>query len=163
MDSSSVNSSLIPRPVLDPDGSAKKSECLANLVLQKALIREVQFYFAVGEDDESRRPYRGLGHVVNLDALPRRDRGAFEVDVLEESVHFAGANTLAALAGHFFQCRKYFLRAFSGGCGDKENGRVAEELQRVAQSFLISNAIGGTLVLLHARRLSLAAGSFLAA
>src|SRR5271165_5704262 len=43
---------IVSRPVLDPDRRAHESKRRANLVLQKALIREVQLYRAVGEEDE---------------------------------------------------------------------------------------------------------------
>ena len=39
----------VPGPVLDPDRSAEEPEGLSNLVLQEALVREVQFDGPVGE------------------------------------------------------------------------------------------------------------------
>ena len=123
----------------------------------------MQLYFAVGEDDERRRSDRGLGHVENPDLLPRGYRGALEIDVLEEAVHFAGADALAALAGDFFQRREYFFGAFPGGGGDEQYGRITEKFKRAPQPLFIGFAVGGPLVFLHARGFRLPARPLFAA
>ena len=43
--------------------------CLAELVLDIALIRVVEQLAAVAEDNEIRRAYGSLGHVIDLQAL----------------------------------------------------------------------------------------------
>ena len=55
---------------------------------------------AVSEQDESRRSYLGLRHVVNADAFIHGHAGSLEVYLLQELVHLAGADALAALAGN---------------------------------------------------------------
>src|SRR5690242_15953723 len=52
---------LVSGAVLDPDGSTDKAEGGPDLVFQKALVREMQFHFPVGKQDEGRRCNRRLG------------------------------------------------------------------------------------------------------
>src|SRR5438128_12438812 len=87
----------VARAVFDPDRRADEAESLANLIFQEALIGEVQLHGAIGEQDEGRRSRIGLSEVVDFHALADGNRGAFEVNVLEEAVHLAGRDTLAAL------------------------------------------------------------------
>ena len=53
----------ISRPVLDPDRRSYKSEGLADLVFEKALVGKVQLDGAVGEQHERGRRDRSLRHV----------------------------------------------------------------------------------------------------
>src|SRR5215475_6912749 len=95
--------SSIPRAVLDPDRCSHKTKSFPDLVLQKALVGEVQFDCAIGEQNERRRRHVGLSHVENLHALAHGHGGALEVDVLEEAIHFSGADALAAFPRNFLQ------------------------------------------------------------
>src|SRR5229473_3665214 len=54
--------------VFDPDWCANKAEGFADLVFQEALVGEVEFDGAVGEEDEGGRGNRRLRHVENLHA-----------------------------------------------------------------------------------------------
>src|SRR5882724_5970248 len=110
----SLGGNLVSGAVLDPDWRAQKSERSANLVFEETLIGEVQLHFAVSEDDESRRPDRGLGHIENSDLLPRGNGGPFEVDMLQEAIHLAGPDALPPFGGDFLQSGKYSLGAFAG-------------------------------------------------
>ncbi len=57
------------------------------MIFQEALIGEVQFHCAVGEEHKGRRGDRGLRHVENLHTLAHRDRGALEIYMLDEPIH----------------------------------------------------------------------------
>src|SRR6266436_2020121 len=101
-------------PILDPDRRSNESKGAENLVFQEALVGEVQLHLAIGEDDESRRSDGRLRHIVDPHLLAGGNRGALEIHMLEEAVHLAGSDAPAALDSNFFQCREYFLGAFSG-------------------------------------------------
>src|SRR5580658_10638685 len=118
---------LLSGSVLDPDGSAYEAEGRADLVFQKSLIGKVELYGAVGEEHECRGGDRCLRHIENLDALAHGDRGAFEVDALEEAVHLRGGHTLAALPGNFFEHRQDSLGAFAAAGGNEDDRRVVQE------------------------------------
>ena len=57
---------LFALPRLDPDRRADETKAVANLVFDEALISEVQFDLAVGEENEGRRGSYGLSHVIDL-------------------------------------------------------------------------------------------------
>src|SRR5271165_906662 len=88
---------LVARAVLDPDRRADKPEGRPNLVLQKALIREVQLHRPVGEKNKGGRRYGGLRHVQNLDSLRHGYGRALKIDSGQKAVHLAGADALAPL------------------------------------------------------------------
>jgi len=81
---------------LEPDWCAFKAEGCADLVFEEAFEGEVEFDVAIGEQDEGWRSDRSLGHVEDADAFVHRHRGSLEVDFVEEAVHLAGGDTLAA-------------------------------------------------------------------
>src|ERR1700693_2517479 len=103
----------VPRPVLDPDRRPDKAKGVANLVFQKTLVGEVEFYLAVGEDYKCRRSDRRLRHVEDPDLLTRGHGSAFEIHVLEKAIHFSGSDAPAAFSRHFFQHGKDFLGALA--------------------------------------------------
>src|SRR5215468_4216194 len=78
---------LAPWPVLDSDRRAGERERLADLVFQKAFVREVQLHVFVGEQYESRRRDGSLGHVKHMDFLAVGNSGTLEVHGFEETVH----------------------------------------------------------------------------
>src|SRR5215831_9805615 len=78
---------LAPGPVLDSDRRAGEPERLANLVFQKAFVREVQLHVFVREQHEGRWGDGSLGHVKHMDFLAVRHSGALEVNGFEETVH----------------------------------------------------------------------------
>src|SRR5882724_323903 len=158
-----LDKTLVPSPVLDPDRRADKAERMANLVFQKSLIGEVQLHLAIGEDEKRRRSHRRLCHVKDSYLLTGGDRGTFEVHMLEKAVHLAGSDSPPALDGDFFQRWENFLGTLSGRGRDEQYRGVGQEFQSVAQPLLVGGAICGALVLLHARRLSRPPGTLLAA
>src|SRR5437660_7760015 len=96
---------LVSGPHLNPDRCPDKPECFPNLVFQESLIRKMQLHLAVGEENESWRRDRGLGQVEDFYTLANRHRRAIEIDLLQETVHLAGSDALAALCSDFFKGR----------------------------------------------------------
>src|SRR5438105_10868028 len=125
-----------PRPALDPDRRAHKTEFAADLSFQKALIGEVKFYIAVGENNERRRGDGCLGHVENAGAARERNGGAAKIHSLEKAIHLTGGDALVALAGEFLNRGKNLFHAPALLSGDEHHGRVAQEFQQLARLFL---------------------------
>src|SRR5580692_6688546 len=106
---------LISRPVLDPNRRAHESECFSELILQKALVRKMQFDLAISEEHKRRRRDSRLRHVIDFDLLPCRNGCTLEINVFEETVHFSRRNAFPSLGRDFFQRRKDLLYSFPGG------------------------------------------------
>src|SRR5437763_12251863 len=64
---------LISRPHLDPYWCSHKLKRVANLVLQKSLIRKMQLHLAVGEKNKRRRSDCGLRQIENPHSLTHRN------------------------------------------------------------------------------------------
>src|SRR5271154_2889986 len=98
----------------------------AKLIFEEAFEAEVQRFFLVGEQQENRRRYLGLGDVVDPDRPRLWIRSAIQVDVLfQPAIQLAGRNFALARGGHFVDQRKKFLRAFAGFGGKKHDRGVA--------------------------------------
>ncbi len=127
----------------EPDGRAFKAEGGADLILEKTLERKVQFDGAVGEEDEGWRRDGSLSHVVNADAFGHGNAGALEIDFVEEAIHLAGGDALAALGGdaedHVENAGD--IAAFGGG--DEEDWSVAEVFEDRAELALEDGAVCG--------------------
>src|SRR5438876_2140425 len=130
------------RPALDPDRRAYKTEFAADLIFQKALIGEVKFYIAVGENNERRRGDGCLGHVENAGAARERNGGAAKIHSLEKAVHLAGGDAFVALAGEFLNRGKNLFHAPALLSGDEHHGRVAQEFQHPARLLLKNTGDG---------------------
>src|SRR5688572_7737741 len=74
-------------PDLELHGSALEAEAVAQAIDDVPLCRKVQLARAVGEHDESRRSYRGLRHVVDLD-------WRFDLQRFSEAVQLASRDAL---------------------------------------------------------------------
>ncbi len=132
MTSAAIGFGCVAGADLEPDGRAGEAEGVADLVFEEALVGEVQFHLAVGEEDEGRRSDGGLRHVVDPDLFRGGNGGALEVDALEEAVHLAGGDALAALRGDE---RDGLIEAVQVGAvrgGEEDDGRVVEILEDVA-------------------------------
>src|SRR5580698_7117622 len=142
-----VRRSFVAGTDLEPDRCAFKPKCCTNLVFEEALEGKMQLDVTVGEKDESGWGNGGLGHVEDADALRHGDAGALEIDLVEEAIHLAGGDALAALGGDA-QNRVENARdvaAFSGG--DEKHGRVAEVFEDGAELALEDGAVGGRLAI----------------
>src|ERR1700685_3655745 len=73
--------------------------------------------------------------------------------MLDEAVHLRSRDALAALACDFFQQRENSLDALACVCGDEHDGCVAEKLEIVTETFLISIAVAGAFAFAYARSL----------
>src|SRR5262244_2897716 len=105
---------MLTRAILDPDRRADEPKRFPDLIFQKTLVSKMQFHRTVGEQNKGWRRHCRLRHVIDLYALADRNRGALEVDVLQEAVHLAGRNALAALGSNLFQGGKDLFDAFAG-------------------------------------------------
>lgn len=76
------DSRLAPGPDFNPNWRTQETEGAADLIFEKSFIGKVQFYFAVGEQDECRRRYSCLGQVKDFHALPFGYGCAIKVNVL---------------------------------------------------------------------------------
>src|SRR6266849_5548863 len=113
-------------------------EFFAQLVLQKALEAEVQGRLLVGE--EKKRGWRRfcLRDVVDTHGARLWRAAALQIDVfLEPAIQIRRGDPALAGNGHLINQRIQLLRALAGFRGEKNNGRVAEELQLPADHFFI--------------------------
>ena len=137
--------SLLSRPHLDPDRRAHKAKGVPDLVFEKTLVGEVEFHGAVGEEDERGRGDGSLSQVEDFHALAHGNGGAIEVDGLQETIHLAGGDALAAFAGHFLEQGEEFVDILAGRGRNKYGGSVIQEFQRLAEPLEISGAVVGHL------------------
>src|ERR1700690_1008198 len=91
---------LVASAHFEPDWRALKTKGGTNLIFEKALEGEVEFNVAVGEEDEGGGGDGSLGHIEDANAFRHGDAGALEIYPVEEAVHLAGSDALAALGGN---------------------------------------------------------------
>ena len=136
---------FVARFNFEPDRRTDELEAVADLVSQKALVAEVQLNIAVGEEDERRRRNRSLSHVINADALVHGHRSPLEVDLIEEAVHLARSDALAALARNKLDFFEEGIHAFVFRGSDEDQRRVVKVLEGVADLLLVDLLVGGWL------------------
>jgi hypothetical protein len=103
---------LLPRPQFDPDWRSHKAECAPDLILEKSLVREMQLHLPVGEQHKGWGRDRRLSHIQDFDSLSDWDRSTIEINLLQKTVHLAGADPLAPLGCNFLDGGKDVFRAF---------------------------------------------------
>src|SRR5450432_3441795 len=72
--------------VLDPNRRADKAERLANLVIEKAFVGEVQLHVLVSKENERGRTHVGLRHVEDFHLLAIGHRGTIKIHAINELV-----------------------------------------------------------------------------
>src|ERR1035437_4951267 len=92
---------------------------------------------SLSEEDERRWGDGGLGHVIDADAAVHGDGRFLEVDLLEEAVHLAGGDALAALAGDEFDLLEEGFDSLARRGGDEDERGVVEVLELVADLLLV--------------------------
>src|SRR6185437_2774196 len=96
-----LNMGDLPCPHLDPNRRAHEAKRAANLIFQKPFVGKVQFDLAVCEQHERWRSNSGLRQIQNFYALANWNRGAIKINMLQETVHFTGGDSLAPLGCDF--------------------------------------------------------------
>src|SRR5581483_4511760 len=79
----------VSRPRLDPDRRPHKLKRLADLVLEKPTVAEVQRRNAIRKQDERWRRHRSLRHIKNANPLRIRNARSLEINMLQEPIHLA--------------------------------------------------------------------------
>jgi hypothetical protein len=101
-------------PRFDPNRRALESERATYLILKESLIGEVQFAGTIGENHERGWRNRGLGQILNPNSITWR-RGALKIDILQETVHLPGGDTLSALLRNPLDSREDTVHILAAG------------------------------------------------
>src|ERR1700682_2051972 len=110
-------------------GCAAEIEFFSELVLQKALVAEVQGRLLVGEQKERRRRRFRLRYVVDAHGARLRRAAALQIHVLlQPAVQVRRGDATLTRKGHLIDQRIKLLCALAGFRGDKYDRRVTKKL-----------------------------------
>src|SRR5260370_6932750 len=119
-------------------GGAGEIEFFAQLVFQEALKAEMQGRLLVGEQKKCGWGRFCLRDVVDAHGARLWRAAALEIDVfLEPAIQIRRGDPALAGNGLLINQRIQLCSALAGFRGEKNNGRVAEELQLPADHFFI--------------------------
>src|SRR5579863_10380066 len=122
----------------EADWSAGEIPFFADLIFEEALVAEVERIFLVGEEQECRRRRFRLDEIIDFNRACFWRRAALEIDFfLEPAIQFGRGNTLATRGSDLIDQRKQLGGAVAGFCREKNDRRVAEEFQLVADEFFV--------------------------
>ena len=114
---------LLPFAEGEPDRGAGETEGLPELVLQKALVAEMEVPVGVGLDHEARGAGAHLGHEIELGQLAVHRRGRHALHrIPQELVQPCGGNALGVGLRHLVNEGKHLGDPLPGQGGDEDHG-----------------------------------------
>src|SRR6185437_9491282 len=123
--------------LLKTDGRSGEVELLAELVFEETFIAEMQAANLIREKHESRRGHGSLRDVINFNFAAGWRSAAVQIDSREPAIEFASGHAALARGHDLVDQRKKPASAFTRERGEKNDGRIIEELQLFVNQFLI--------------------------